>query len=61
MAHTLQDKMAEKLEEGLNNSLSARLSEKDDLTPEEIAALTPDSFVVVPYNAEEAERTGYSN
>ena len=61
MAHTLQDKMAEKLEEGLNNSLSAKLSEKDDLTPEEIAALTPDSFVVVPYNAEEAERTGYSN
>ena len=61
MAHTLQDKMAEKLEEGLNNSLSARLSEKDDLTPEEIAALTPDSFVVVPYNAEDAERTGYSN
>ena len=61
MAHTLQDKMAEKLEEGLNNSLSAKLSEKDDLTPEEIAALTPDSFVVVPYNEEEAERTGYSN
>ena len=29
MAHTLQDKLTEKLEEGVNNSLSAALSDKD--------------------------------
>ena len=28
MAHTLQDKLTEKLEEGVNNSLSAALSDK---------------------------------
>ena len=39
MAHTLQDKLSEKLEEGISNSISAALSEKDDLTAEEIAAL----------------------
>jgi len=61
MAHTLQDKLTEKLEEGVNNSLSAALSDKDDLTAEEIAALSPAEFVLVPYNDAEAERTGYSN
>ncbi|MCD8022634.1 MAG: ABC transporter permease [Lachnospiraceae bacterium] len=35
--------------------------EEDDLTPEEIAALSPDEFVRVDYNAQEAERTGYSD
>ena len=61
MAHTLQDQLTEKLEEGVNNSLSAALSDKDDLTAEEIAALSPAEFVLVPYNDAEAERTGYSN
>ena len=61
MAHTLQDKLSEKLEEGISNSISAALSDKDDLTAEEIAALSPAEFVVVPYDDAEAERTGYSN
>ncbi len=61
MAHTLQDKLSEKLEEGISAGISAALSEKDDLTPDEVAALSPDSFVVVPYDDAEAERTGYSN
>ncbi len=61
MAHTVQDAMAKKLEEGINGSASAQFSDKDDLTPEEIAALPPDDFVLVPYNEEEAERGGYSN
>ncbi len=61
MAHTLQDKLAEKLEEGVSSSISAALSEKDDLTADEIAALSPAEFVVVPYDDAEAERTGYSN
>ena len=38
MAHTLQDKLSEKLEQGVTNSISAALSDKDDLTAEEIAA-----------------------
>ena len=61
MAHTLQDKLSEKLEEGISSSISATLSDKDDLTADEIAALSPAEFVVVPYDDAEAERTGYSN
>ena len=57
MAHTLQDKLSEKLEEGISNSISAALSEKDDLTAEEIAALSPAEFVVVPYDDAEAEHS----
>ena len=33
----------------------------DDLTPQEIEALDPSEFTSVPYNEEDAERTGYSN
>ncbi len=61
MAHTLQDKLSEKLEQGVTAGISAAMSDKDDLTADEIAALSPDSFVVVPYDDAEAERTGYSN
>lgn len=59
--HSVKDEMAKKLEEGISNSISAQFSDKDELTEEEVAALTPDAFELVPYNDTEAERTGYSN
>ena len=59
--HSVQDEMVKKVEQGVSDSIAAALSDKDDLTPAEIEALTPDAFELVPYSEENAERTGYSN
>lgn len=59
--HSVQDEMVKKVEQGVGDSIAAALSDKDDLTPAEIEALTPDAFELVPYSEENAERTGYSN
>ncbi len=53
----------ERMADGLTRQLHRELSpeEKDDLTPEKIAALSPEEFRPHVFNAREAENTGYSN
>ncbi len=58
---SVSEKKAASLEESLLDNLQVATQDKDQLTEEEIAALGADLFEVVPYDEEEAERTGYSN
>ena len=58
---SFQEKRAQKLEDQLTEQLKTQLADTDELTPEEIEALSPEEFERVPYNAENAERIGYSN
>ena len=59
--YSISENRAQKLEESLLQDLEQTIAMKDDLNAEEIAALPSDDFVLVPYNAEAAERAGYSN
>lgn len=56
-----KEKRSKKLEECLLNNLKQSVEDRDDLTPTEIAALSPAEFVQVPYSSVNAERTSYSN
>lgn len=54
-----KDKRAGKLQDALLDSLS--MEDKDDLSAEEISALTDADFRAVPHDSSKAEITGYSN
>ena len=57
-----KEKISRKLEKSIEEHLSSlAVSEKDDLTQEEIATLGSDLFEFAEYDEKEAERTGYSN
>ena len=58
--YSIKDKVSAKLENNITENTQS-MAEKDDLTPEEIAKLTPDEFEFVEYDESEAERAGYSN
>ena len=52
----------ERVSQNVMDQMHSQLAEeRDDLTPEEIAALTPDRFVPHTFDAKEAEAVGYSN
>lgn len=57
-----KEKLSRKLEQNIEEQLqNLAVSDKDDLSPEEMEGLSPDLFEFAEYNAQEAERTGYSN
>ncbi len=56
-----KERRSGKLEGSLLTDLKREADSKDILTDEEIAALAAAEFEPAPYNASEAERTGYSN
>lgn len=58
--YSAKDKISKKLEDSIAQA-NAPLTEKDDLTPEEIAKLTPEEFDFAEYDETAAERAGYSN
>ena len=58
--YSIKDKVSAKLENNITENTQS-MAEKDDLTPEEIAKLTPDEFEFAEYDESEAERAGYSN
>lgn len=58
---SVKEGRANKLEEALLEQLEQTAEERDELTEEEIGELAPEEFETVPYNAERAERIGYSN
>ena len=58
--YSAKDKISKKLEDSIAQT-NAPLTEKDDLTPDEIAKLTPEEFDFAEYDETAAERAGYSN
>ena len=57
-----KEKISRKLEQSIEEHLSSlAVSEKDDLSQEEIETLGSDLFEFAEYDEKEAERTGYSN
>ena len=57
-----KEKLSRKLEQNIEEQLqNLAVSDKDDLSPEEMEGLSQDLFEFAEYNAQEAERTGYSN
>ena len=63
MAYFKKGAQLERMSKGMVSQLESELSieEKDDLTPEEIAALSADEFVPRAFDAKDAEAVGYSN
>lgn len=60
--YSLKEKMSAKLQTSVEEHIrSLAVSDKDDLTAEEIAGLSPEVFESAGYDEKEAERTGYSN
>ena len=57
--YSAKDKISKKLEDSIAQT-NAPLTEKDDLTPDEIAKLTPEEFDFAEYDETAAERAGYS-
>ena len=47
--YSIKDKVSAKLENNITENTQS-MAEKDDLTPEEIAKLTPDEFEFVEYD-----------
>ena len=58
--YSAKDKISKKLEDSIAQA-NAPLTEKDELTPDEIAKLTPEEFDFAEYDETAAERAGYSN
>ena len=58
--YSAKDKISKKLEDSIAQT-NAPLTEKDDLTPDGIAKLTPEEFDFAEYDETAAERAGYSN
>lgn len=58
--YSYKEKQAKKLEESLEQA-NLPITEKDDLTEEEVSQLTPEDFEIAEYDESEAERAGYSN
>jgi oligopeptide transport system permease protein len=58
--YSIKDKLSKKLEDSIAES-NAAFTEKDDLTAEEMAKLTPEDFDFAEYDETAAERAGYSN
>ena len=58
--YSAKDKISKKLEDSIAQT-NAPLTEKDDLTPDEIAKLTPEEFDFAEYDETASERAGYSN
>ncbi len=58
--YSFKEKQAKQLEESLEQA-NLPITEKDDLTEEEISQLTPEDFEIAEYDESEAERAGYSN
>lgn len=58
--YSAKDKISKKLEDSIAQT-NAPLTEKDDLTPDEIAKLTPEEFDFAEYDETAAERACYSN
>jgi len=56
-----KERVSRKLETSQTEALKAAVADRDDLTQEEIALLTPDRFEFAGYDDMAAERTGYSN
>ena len=63
MAYFKKGAQLERMSQGMVSQLESELSieEKDDLSPEEIAALSADDFVPMAFDAQSAEAVGYSN
>ena len=63
MAYFKKGAQLERMSKGMVSQLESELSieEKDDLSPEEIAALSADDFVPMAFDAQSAEAVGYSN
>ena len=63
MAYFKKGAQLERMSKGMVSQLESELSieEKDDLSPEEIAALSADDFVPQAFDAQSAEAVGYSN
>ena len=53
------ERMGQNVMDQMHSELA--MDERDDLTPEEIAALTPEEFVPHAFDAKDAESVGYSN
>ena len=53
------ERVSKNVMDQMQNELA--MDEHDDLTPEEIAALSPEEFVPHAFDAKEAEAVGYSN
>lgn len=58
--YSVKDKLSKQLEDSIAQA-NAPISEKDDLTAEEVAQLTAEDFSFAEYDESEAERAGYSN
>ena len=56
-----KENISRKLEESMAQAAELALGNKDALTLEESAALSPDVFTFAEYDEMEAERIGYSN
>lgn len=61
MAKTIKNQIAGKLEDAIAEDLKAKLSSENDKSKEYANLSEEELFTFAEYNAEEAERTGYSN
>ena len=60
--YSQKEKISRKLEQSIEERLRGlAVSEKDDLSAEEMEGLSPELFEFAEYDEKEAERTGYSN